>query len=121
MTISLGDIIEHNGEPWAVLELVRSVPLGFPPDALISRDGETLRLSIAALIAIASPTFEPGQSVKHNGQQCTVARDVGEFVEVLEDRPAPQLGPGMRQYVFPVARGKLVSQNLKSLVNDIGE
>ena len=64
MTVTPGDVVEHRGEARAVVELVRSGAIGFPADALISRNGETQHVSTAA--ATTSATSAPGQESRYS-------------------------------------------------------
>lgn len=59
------------------------MPIGYPPDALITRNGTTRRISTAAVTtAVASATFTPGQTVKlpFGNFHGVVVRDLGETV-----------------------------------------
>ena len=103
--------------------LVRSVPLGFPPDALISDgDGTVLRVSAASHVPIASATFEPGREVRFQGnRRGIVVRDLGDVVEVTDERHTPPLGRHAKQtYVTPVPRGRLAAENLSTIIQTIG-
>jgi len=123
MSVLPGDVVEHRGEAWAVVELVRSVPIGFPPHALISRNGETLRVSTAALTAITSATFTAGQKVRFQGSRHgTVMRDLGDVVEVTDERPSPAFGKNAkREYITPIPRGQLARDNLNFIVQSLGD
>src|SRR5207247_856155 len=85
-----GDLIERgDGEHWVVIELIKSTPVGFPPDALIGNGETTLRINTAGLTSILSPVFEIGQEIRlpWGGRHATVVRDEGAQVMVSDERP----------------------------------
>jgi non-ribosomal peptide synthetase component E (peptide arylation enzyme) len=124
MTIAEGDIIERGGEFWVIVEIVNSVPVGFPYDALISNGDDTLRVSTAAMVAVAHATFTAGQRVRmpfwnHEG---VVERDLGDVIEVSDQRPVPPLGKHAKQtFITPIRLGPLAAANLSSIVKQLGE
>src|SRR5437868_2771587 len=116
--VDAGDVIEYRGKPWAVIELVRAVPHGLPPNALIGRDGETLHVSTAGLSVLATPIWAPGQRVKYpwGHREGTVVRTLGEHVEVTDERERRHSGnsDGKFKQVFLTAipKGALAHANL---------
>jgi hypothetical protein len=118
-TVTVGDLVTVRGEFYAVLELVNSVPLGYPPDALLTNGKDApLRVSTAALVPLSSPIFETGQAVGLPlGRHGVVARDIGQdTVDVTEQRATPPLGKHAKTtYTTPVSRRSLVAANLESI------
>jgi len=95
MSVREGDLVQVRDSYFVVQEIVNSVPCGFPPDCLVSNGKETLRVSTAALTALASATFTPGDRVKMPtfGFEGVVTADTGgDTVDVTDQRHAPQLG-----------------------------
>jgi hypothetical protein len=126
--VTEGDIVTYRDDlPWAVLQLERATPHGLPPDAILVRDGEQLRVSTAGLSLLASPVWQPGQRVQtpFGSRHATVVRDLGgDHVEVTDERPRRNTdnvdGRFTQTFLVAIPRGRLAHANLHSIVQKIG-
>jgi hypothetical protein len=78
-------------------------------------DGMLLQVGTGALEAVGSATFVEGMAVKFQfGRRGVVVRDLGDVVEVTDERDDPPIGK--RTFVTPVPRGPLTAYNLDAIV-----
>jgi hypothetical protein len=123
MSVKEGDLVQVRDSYYVVQEIVNSVPCGFPPDCLCSNGKETLRVSTAALTALASATFMPGDRVRmptFGFEGVVVSDDGGDTVEVTDERVAPQLGKhAKRTFSTSIPRGRLAAANISQLIEQV--
>jgi hypothetical protein len=118
--IEVGDIVRHGGKLWAVRELERSVPLGFPPDGILDDgNGTVLRVSTDALEVVLSPELSPGMDVAifNGAYHAVIVRDDGDTVLCTDDRIKPPFGRQM--YVTPIGKGVVVAENLSLILKQL--
>jgi hypothetical protein len=103
----VGDIVEHSGKRWAVLQSVPS-PSG-RPNWLIGRTEATGRPTTHVIggdaPVVFTPAFAPGQRLRYRQRAVTVIADHGDRVTVSYTLHRPPYG--QIEYRPEVPRGSL--------------
>ncbi len=120
--MQVGDIVEVSGwtGKWAVMAPERTPAIPADRRWHVRQDKRRTSTGLTAgegdLTLIQTPVFTVGQSLRHNGEACTVVEDQGATVIVHIERDR-QVDGGFINLDgnTPVDRGSLVAENINRL------